>query len=108
MFGLFSKKKQVNKELHGYDFPDWNGYNVFIPMIVVDSNLFQYDIVSEKITEVDFLYYRTSGIGEAEESCVVEILKKEKLDEYLLQLNNTIEQIRKSIEVYEPRNPDIA
>jgi len=105
--GLFSKKKYVTKELKGYDFPDWHGYNMFIPIIVVDSNLYQYDIASDEMSEVDFLYYRTAGMGEIEESCIVEIMCKDKLDDYLFKLNEEIDQIRKFIEVYEPRNPDV-
>jgi len=103
--GLYSKKKQVNKELVEIDFPVWNGYNMFIPIIVVDSNLYQYDIASDAISEVDFLYYRTTGMGEIGESSIVEIMRKDKLGEYLNKLNEVIDKIRKFIEVYEPRNP---
>jgi hypothetical protein len=102
--GLFSNKKQVNKELNEFDFPTWNGYNMFVPIIVVDSNLFQYEISSNEISEIDFLYYRTTGIGEIGESCIVEIMRKEKVSEYLCKIDEVIDQIRKYIEVYEPRD----
>jgi len=104
--GLYSKKNQVKKELIEYDFPSWNGYSMLIPIIVVDSNLYQYDIVSDEISEVDFLYYRTTGVGEAGDSCVVEIMRKGVLDSYLNKLNETIEKIHRFIEVYEPKDPN--
>ncbi|MCW4048934.1 MAG: hypothetical protein NWE89_04275 [Candidatus Bathyarchaeota archaeon] len=104
--GLYSKKKQVNKELQEHDFPVWNGYNMFVPIIVADSNLYQYNIASDEISEVDFLYYRTTGMGEIEDSSIVEIMRKDKLNDYLSKLNETIDQILKFIETYEPKDPN--
>ena len=104
--GLYSKKNQVNKELNEYDFPDWYGYYMFVPIIVVDSNLYQYNIASDEISEIDFLYYRTTGMGEIGDSCIVEIMRKDKLSEYLSKLNVAIDQILSFIEAYEPRDPN--
>lgn len=105
--GLFSKKKHVTDELKMFDFPIWNGYAMFIPIIIVDSNLFCYDTETDDLREVDFQYYRTTGLGKIEESCVVEIIRKDRLNNYLEKLNSEIDYILDYIDKYEPRNLEI-
>jgi len=74
--------------------------SIYYPIVVCDGKLFEYciDMEEDNIRPIDHVSYIISGVSRLNEQFVLDVMKKEHLQEFLQQIDKEVENIKTELE----------